>query len=254
MTRAPSTASTPRQPRRSPITPERGRAQQIAGHRAGQRAADRDLALCWTDEIAGQAHRHRKHAAGADAGKNARREQQRERRRQRAEDVGDPEQHQAHDHQPRLAEQVGGRAQHRLHDREGEGEHRGETRRGRDADAEIVGDMRQHRIERARRQARGEGRQRDDVEGRRQALLMRPQPAVRHQRARSFRDSCPVLGERVERHQRPQQTLELAQRHHVGPVRRRMVGIRMGLDEHAGDADRDRGARQHRHEFALTAR
>ncbi len=59
---------------------------------------------------------------------------------------------------------------------------------------------------------------------------------------------------RVERHQRPHQTFELAQRHHVGTVRRRMVGIGMGFDEHAGDADGDRGTRQHRHEFALAAR
>jgi hypothetical protein len=31
------------------------------------------------------------------------------------------------------------------------------------------------------------------------------------------------------------------------------VGILMGLDEHAGDADGDRRTRQHRHEFALAA-
>ena len=72
-------------------------------------------------------------------------------------------------------------------------------------------------------------------------------PCLRHQRG------C-ALGQRVERHQRPHQAFELAQRHHVGTVRRRVVGIGMGLDEHAGDADRDRGARQHGHEFALAAR
>ena len=33
-----------------------------------------------------------------------------------------------------------------------------------------------------------------------------------------------------------------------------MVGILMGLDEYAGDADRDGRARQHRDEFALAAR
>ena len=33
-----------------------------------------------------------------------------------------------------------------------------------------------------------------------------------------------------------------------------MVGIGMGFDEDPGDADGDRGARQHRHEFALAAR
>ena len=43
-------------------------------------------------------------------------------------------------------------------------------------------------------------------------------------------------------------------RHHVGAVGRRAVGVLVGLDEDAGDADGDRGARQHRHEFALAAR
>ena len=33
-----------------------------------------------------------------------------------------------------------------------------------------------------------------------------------------------------------------------------MVGILMGLDEHAGDADRDRRPRQNGDEFALAAR
>ena len=47
------------------------------------------------------------------------------------------------------------------------------------------------------------------------------------------------------------QRFELAQRHHVGSVRRRAIGIGMGLDEHAGDTDRDRRARQHGDEFAL---
>jgi hypothetical protein len=32
-----------------------------------------------------------------------------------------------------------------------------------------------------------------------------------------------------------------------------MIGIGMGFDEDAGDADRDRGARQHRNEFAFAA-
>src|SRR5258708_27856092 len=63
-----------------------------------------------------------------------------------------------------------------------------------------------------------------------------------------------ILGECIERHQRLHQTFELAQRHHVGAVRRRTIGVGMGFDQYAGDADRDRRARRHRHEFALAAR
>ena len=40
----------------------------------------------------------------------------------------------------------------------------------------------------------------------------------------------------------------------LGPSDGALVGILMGFDEDAGDADRDRRARQHRHEFALAAR
>ena len=115
----------------------------------------------------------------------------------------------------------------------------------RDADAKILGHMRQHRIERARRQAGSKGRERDDIEGRRQAAGCGH--GCRHQardwRWRSASNSIRRL------HQR----FELAQRHHVGSVRRRVIRIGVGLDEHAGNADRDRRARQHRHEFALAA-
>ena len=88
-------------------------AEQIAGHGARQRAPDRDLALLGPDEIAGQPQRDRKHAAGADAGEDAGRKQQRKRGRHRAENVGEAEQRQADDHQPRLAEHVGDGAQQR---------------------------------------------------------------------------------------------------------------------------------------------
>ena len=60
--------------------------------------------------------------------------------------------------------------------------------------------------------------------------------------------------EPVECDQGPQQRFHLLQRNHVRPVGRRLVRILMRLDEHAGDADRDGGARQHRNEFALAAR
>src|SRR5882757_2687652 len=62
-----------------------------------------------------------------------------------------------------------------------------------------------------------------------------------------------ILGECVEPHQGFDQSFELAQRHHVGSVRWRVIGIGMGFDEDAGHADRDRRARQHRHEFTLAA-
>src|SRR6185436_4391365 len=52
------------------------------------------------------------------------------------------------------------RAEHRLDDRKGEGENGGEACGGRDADAEIVSHVRQHRVKRARRQAGSKRRER----------------------------------------------------------------------------------------------
>ena len=49
--------------------------------------------------------------------------------------------------------------------------------------AEIVGDMRQHRIERARRQAGRKRRERNDIERRRQTARTRSRRYPRHQRA-----------------------------------------------------------------------
>ena len=100
-------------------------------------------------------------------------EQHRKRSRERAENVGKSQQHQANHHQPRLAEQIGGRAQYRLYDGEGERERRREACRGRDGDAEILGDMRQHRIQRAGRQGGGKGRERNDVDYRGNTLVVR---------------------------------------------------------------------------------
>src|SRR4051812_42243426 len=56
-----------------------------------------------------------------------------------------------------------------------EGERGRETRSGGNAHAELAGDMWQHGIERARRQARGKGCKRNDVQRWRHALPMRPQ-------------------------------------------------------------------------------
>ena len=63
----------------------------------------------------------------------------------------------------------------------------------------------------------------------------------------------PGLGQTVERDQRIQQRRHVPERHHVGAVARRRIGILMGFHEDGGDADGDRGARQNGHEFALPA-
>jgi hypothetical protein len=56
------------------------------------------------------------------------------------------------------------------------------------------------------------------------------------------------------REQLLEQRAHVAQRHRVRAVAERMRRIGMRFHEDAGDADRDRGACQHRHEFALAAR
>src|SRR5262249_59954317 len=63
-----------------------------------------------------------------------------------------------------------------------------------------------------------------------------------------------VLGHPVEFDQRSKQALHRLERHHVRSVGRRRIGVLVGLDEDAGDADRYRGAAEHRHELALAAR
>jgi hypothetical protein len=109
-------------------------AQQISSHCTRKRPPDRDLAPFGADEIAGQSQRDRKHAARADAGEDACRKQQRKRARQRAEDIGEPQQDKAGDHQPRLAEEIGGRSDQRLDGGKGEGEDRRKACGSRDAD------------------------------------------------------------------------------------------------------------------------
>ena len=111
--------------------------------------------------------------------------------------------------------------------------------------------MRQHRIERARGAALRQSRQRDDGERGRQALVVRPRVGL----AASARVGFAALGERVERHQRAAAAPRIRfSGTMLGPSDGALVGIRVGLDEDAGDADRDRGARQHRHELALRRR
>ena len=50
-----------------------------------------------------------------------------------------------------------------------------------------------------------------------------------------------------------EQGRQFIERHHVGAVARRAVGIAMGFHEDGGDADRHGGARQYGHELALAA-
>jgi len=160
-------------------------AQQIAGHRARQRTPDRDLTLFGSDEVAGEAERNRKHTTRTDAGQNSRREQQRERPRYGAEHVGEPKDDQTRDHQADFAEHIGGRPQHRLNHGKGECKHRGETRGGGNADAELVRHVRQNRIQRARRKARRKVCDCDDID-RGWHAIMRPRCWLRHQRVTFF--------------------------------------------------------------------
>src|SRR3546814_6739571 len=55
--------------------------------------------------------------------------------------------------------------------------------------------------------------------------------------------------------QGPEQLLQISNRHHVGPIRWRVVGVFMRLDEHRRTTDCNGGAGKHRHEaaFATTA-
>ena len=174
ITSTPSTASTPRQPRKSPIRPDSGtrptncrswRRPRCARSRPGAcPAPTRSLVrLSATGKTPPEPMPARIRLANSIGNEVAIAPRM----------LARPSSTRQNDHQPRLAEHVGGGAQHRLHDRKGEGEHCREACRGRDADAEIVGDMRQHRIERARRQAGRKGRERNDIEGRQECGWMR---------------------------------------------------------------------------------
>ena len=58
--------------------------------------------------------------------------------------------------------------------------------------------------------------------------------------------------DRVELHQRRQQFAHAIERPRVRPVGQRLGGVGMRFHEHAGHARRDRRAREHRNEFALS--
>ena len=154
----------------SPIMPEADAPSRLPVIDARQRAADRDLPLLRADEIAGQAERDRKHAAGADAGEDAAsRTEPRTRSRPRQECWQTPSSARQTIISRALpnrsaAAPITGWMIAKVKAKTG-----GKAGGGRDADAKILGDMRQHRIERARGQAAAKRRERDDVERGRQA-------------------------------------------------------------------------------------
>src|SRR5438045_4127030 len=63
-----------------------------------------------------------------------------------------------------------------------------------------------------------------------------------------------ALDRHIERTQYLKQCAHLSQRPRVGTVRERSVRIGMRFHEQSGNTDGDRGARQYRHELALTTR
>ena len=82
-------ANTPRQPKKSPITPAIEAPNEIAGEPDGQQPADRHLALIDRHEIADQRHRDRKHAARHQPRRDPHGDQQRKARGHRADQRGD---------------------------------------------------------------------------------------------------------------------------------------------------------------------
>src|ERR1700724_2429709 len=63
-----------------------------------------------------------------------------------------------------------------------------------------------------------------------------------------------AFGQLVELHQARKKRLQILERNHIWTVGRRAIGVLVGLDEDAGNADRDGRSRQHRHVVALAAR
>ena len=156
--------NTPRQPSRSPMTPDEHGADEIAGQADRQQPADRDLARMHRHQIADDRHADRKDAAGADAGDDAHGHQQREIAGEGADQRRRHHGGKADIHQPRLAEEIADGAERRLHDGVGKRERARQQRRGFHVDREIGGDLRNHRIDGAREQRRGENHQADDSE------------------------------------------------------------------------------------------
>ena len=239
MTIAPSTASTPRQPRKVSDQAGHRSAEQIARHGASQRAPDRDLPLLGPTRSLVSPSAIGNTPPEPMPARMRKGKQSRERRRHRAENVGEAEQRQADDHQASLAEHVCDGAEHRLDNRKSEREDCGETGGGRDADRKILGYMRQHRIQRAGGQGCRKRRKRNNIERRRHAAGARS-------RRRRARQKSSWQARRTPSAASPTPRTRAAAPCWARPTVRIRVG--MGLDEHAGNADRDRRPRQHRHE------
>ena len=243
--------NTPRQPSRSPITPASTAPIRFPVSPTAKQPADRDLARMHRHQIADDRDADRKDAAGADAGDDAHGHQQREIAGEGADQRRRHHGGEADIHQPRLAEEIADGAERGLHDGVGKRERARQQRRGFYVDREIGGDLRNHRIDGAREQRRGENHQADDSEdGRNGEISLVGDEA----RAGSRSGAASAFGQLVELHQARKKRLHVLERNHIRAVGRRAVGVLVGLDEDAGDADRDGGPRQHRHVFALAAR
>ena len=141
-----------------------GRAEQIAGQADGEQAADGDLSLLHRHEVADERHRHRKHAARHQPGGDAHGDQDMKAGRHRADERGQPDDEQAHIHQPRLAEEIGKGAEHRLHQRIGKRIGGREQRRAVQIDQQVGRDLWNDRVDRAREQRRRKDHQVDDFQ------------------------------------------------------------------------------------------
>ena len=126
-------------------------ADQIAGQRHGQKLADGDLAFVHVrHQIADHGHADRVDAAGQDAGDHPHGNEQREVLGEGADQRRHHHHRQTEVHQPGLAEEVADGAERRLREGIGKRKRGRQQRRGADVDAEVVGDFRDDRIDRAR--------------------------------------------------------------------------------------------------------
>jgi hypothetical protein len=118
-------------------------------------------------EIADQRHGGREHPAGDQASRDPQHDQQTKIADQRARQRSERHDQERHVHQPGFSEDVADAAEHRLHQRIGEGVGARQQRCGCELNDEIGGDLRDHRLDRAREQGRGEHDHGDDFQDRR---------------------------------------------------------------------------------------
>jgi hypothetical protein len=139
-------------------------ANEVSGQADRQEAPDRDLPRVERHKIADDGDADREDAAGADAGDDAHGHQQREIAGEGADQRRRHHGGETDVHQPGLAEEIADGAERRLHEGVGKRERARQQRRGFHVDGEIGGNLRNHRIDGAREQRRGENHQADDSE------------------------------------------------------------------------------------------